>query len=163
MFFVLFLLEQKSSFCKRRIPTCREVIGRLLYFTTTLKLNVNAAASDVANEVVLLWKERRSTSHLRLHQSIVRSIKLLHGRYFKLKRNASRSSKRQIDKQIEFNSEANNEFDISTLDALQIDDIPFDQCNLSDNESDDSVYSEETVALINHKLILKSRMSLFQV
>lgn len=104
--------DQRNCFNKKRIPTRREALGRLLYGTITDRLKLLDAASIAANEVSAIWAERRRTSLLRPQRTIIQSLTDLHDKYYKMKSGSTRFTPNEIAKRKRFDEDLEQEFDI---------------------------------------------------
>lgn len=99
---------------KKRIPTQEEVIARVLFETIINRCKKNVAYSIVATEVISIWRERRKTTILRLRQSVIRSIRLLHEEYIDVRKYCSRETDVGFRKRQEFENKIKSDFDIKS-------------------------------------------------
>lgn len=108
-----------------RLPSNREVLSVFFYNHKTLKKTIRQSSTAVVRETLVFWnKARIPTRH---EKNIITKLEDLHKKWINLKKNASRKSYKQQDRQREFVEDLDNLFDIAHVDAEKLITIPEDK------------------------------------
>lgn len=99
--------ERVGSLHKAKIPTQVDVLGRLLFETTSNHLKISEATEKVACEVMAIWKTVRKAVKLRSQQDIIRLVELLREKYSRMKKHSNRHTQIQIERRESLNAEFN--------------------------------------------------------
>lgn len=114
-----------------RTPTIRDVIARTINLTINQKKTISDATNIVGDEVIEVWREKKPSTEIITKHLVVKKIKLVYGKYDKIKKNINRSSKTEIDKRNNFAAEIDDIFNIAKQ-------IKPQTAPIWDNESEDT-------------------------
>lgn len=103
----------KSVLSRCRIPSGRDVIGRMLHLTITQTFAITVSANIVADELIDIWKTRKPDIYLQPKNLIVKKIKSMHDKYFKVKKCLERTSCTAIKARQNFAADISVQFKIS--------------------------------------------------
>lgn len=91
-----------SFLSRRKIPTGRDALGRLLYLIVKDKKFKSDASLTVAGEILDIWRSIRKDSNLHNKNYVSRKLKTLHTAYTKVKANINRKNDKESKRKVDF-------------------------------------------------------------
>lgn len=107
-------VSQQITGCK--LPSNHQVLKSLFYNMRIVGLGIKEAARLTVLEVLVFWEKGRIPCQLQKH--CIPKVEKLYNEWRDLQKSASRKSKTQEEKVLQFTSKFDDLFDIATKDAL---------------------------------------------
>lgn len=115
----LFLVGSvKHAITGSKLPSIGDVLNVLFYNLRYRRLDLNASAALLAEEILLYWKKARIPT--RNPDKVRQKIKDLHKSWQNLQKNATKSSQIHREREEAFKNTFDNLFDIAAMNAMQM-------------------------------------------
>lgn len=108
-----------------KLPSKKQVLGVLFFYTRTLNLEVRKSALMVANEVIVFWDKARIPT--RDKSAIAQQVEKLYGEWRKLSKSATRGGPTHKSQEEKFVGELDDLFDMAHINALTMTTIQEDR------------------------------------